>query len=139
VRAAPVRSGNGSAYEKVAAFRAALLAFESRADTVARRQGLTPKQHLLLLFIKAASERSEEATVGRLAAWMCVAPSSVSGLVSRAIRKGLVERAASPLDGRVSELRLTAEGERRLAAAVQALGTPRRLLAKLLHEAFRGA
>jgi DNA-binding MarR family transcriptional regulator len=121
----------------VAAFRAALLAFESRADTVARRHGLTPKQHLLLLFIKASSDRSQEATVSQLAARMRVASSSVSGLVNRSIQKGLVERVASQVDGRVTELRLTAEGERRLAAAVQALGAPSRLLATLLHDSFR--
>ena len=126
----------GYDYQQVAAFRAALRAFENRADTVARRHGLTPKQYLLLLFIKATSEGDHEATVSHLASQMHVASSSVSGLVSRAIAKGLVERETSRIDGRVSALRLTPEGERRLAAAVGGLGTPRRLLASLLYEAF---
>jgi len=47
-----------------------------------------------------------------------------------------VERAASQVDGRVTDLRVTPEGDRRLSAAVGALGRPTELLAALLQDAF---
>ncbi|HEX6679712.1 MAG TPA: MarR family transcriptional regulator, partial [Gaiellaceae bacterium] len=46
-----------------------------------------------------------------------LAQSTVTELVSRAEEIGLVERAQSDSDGRVTNLRLTPEGERRLMLA----------------------
>src|SRR6185503_6744182 len=85
----------------VAEFRAALRGFLRTSERNARAAGLTPQRYLLLLMIKGAPDQSEQSTVTELA--------------SRAEEIGLVERERSSEDGRIAILRLTPEGERRLA------------------------
>src|SRR5919109_2041930 len=99
----------------VAEFRAALRRFLRRSERIARRSGLTPQRHLLLLMIKGAPDGSEQSTVTELAERLQLAQSTVTELVRRAEEAGLVERERSTADGRVAHLRLTREGERRLA------------------------
>lgn len=82
----------------------------------ARRHGLTPRQHLLLLMIKGAPGGSERSTVTELCERLQLAQSTVTELVQRAERAGLVRRDPAEHDGRVAQLRLTRDGERRLAA-----------------------
>jgi DNA-binding MarR family transcriptional regulator len=65
--------------------------------------------------IKGADDRSERSTVTQLAERLQLAQSTVTELVSRAEEAGLVTRARSTADGRIAHLRLTGEGERRLA------------------------
>ena len=81
----------------------------------ARAAGLTPQRYLLLLMIKGAPDQSEQSTVTELAERLQLAQSTVTELVSRAEEIGLVERERSSEDGRIAILRLTPEGERRLA------------------------
>src|SRR5216110_417403 len=102
---------------RVADFRAALRAFLRKAERNARKSGLTPQRYLLLLMIKGAADGSEQSTVTELAERLQLAQSTVTELVSRAEEAGLVERAQSDSDGRVTNLRLTPEGERRLMLA----------------------
>ena len=102
---------------KVASFRAALRSFLGGSDRVARASGLTPQRHLLLLMIKGAPDGSERATVSELADRLRVAQNTATELVQRAEKLGLVAREPSETDGRVAYLRLTPEGERRLAKA----------------------
>ena len=102
---------------KVAAFRAALRSFLGDSDLVARASGLTPQRHLLLLMIKGAPDGSERATITELADRLRVAQNTATELTQRAEKLGLIAREPSETDGRVAYLRLTAEGERRLAAA----------------------
>jgi DNA-binding MarR family transcriptional regulator len=116
----------------VAAFRAALRSFLRESELVARASGLTPQRYLLLLMIKGAPDGSERATVTELVERLGLAQSTVTELVSRAEEVGLVERAPSDEDGRVMFLRLTEEGERRLAAAFTRLDVER----ERLREAF---
>src|SRR5919204_5826663 len=99
----------------VAEFRSALRRFLRISERNARAAGLTPQRYLLLLMIKGAADHSEQSTVTELAARLQLAQSTVTELVSRAEEVGLVERERSPADGRVALLRLTEEGERRLA------------------------
>jgi DNA-binding MarR family transcriptional regulator len=106
---------------RAAAFRAALRSFLRTSERVARESGLTPQRHLLLLLIKGAPDGSESATVTDLARRLELAQSSVTELVNRAEALGLVRRERSEADGRVAHLRLTAEGERRLAHAFREL------------------
>ena len=87
-----------------AEFRAALRRFLRRSERVARASGLTPQRYLLLLMIKGAADGSEQSTVTELA---------------------LVTREASSADGRVAHLRLTDEGERRLARSFTSLAGER--------------
>jgi DNA-binding MarR family transcriptional regulator len=65
--------------------------------------------------IKGAPDHSEQSTVTELARRLQLAQSTVTELVRRAEENGLLERKRSPSDGRIAHLRLTDEGERRLA------------------------
>jgi DNA-binding MarR family transcriptional regulator len=117
----------------VAEFRAALRRFLRRSERIARQSGLTPQRHLLLLMIKGAQDGSEQSTVTELAERLQLAQSTVTELVRRAEEAGLVAREQSASDGRVANLRLTAEGEHRLAKSFTNHATERREL----QDAFR--
>lgn len=112
----------------VAEFRAALRSFLRHTERVARQSGLTPQRYLLLLMIKGAPDRSSQSTVTELSRRLQLAQSTVTELVSRAEESGLVAREQSGRDGRVAYLRLTAEGERRLALSFTGLETERQQL-----------
>jgi DNA-binding MarR family transcriptional regulator len=99
----------------VAEFRAALRRFLRTSERNARAAGLTPQRYLLLLMIKGAADASEQSTVTELSDRLQLAQSTVTELVSRAEEIGLIERERSSEDGRIAHLRLTEEGERRLA------------------------
>jgi DNA-binding MarR family transcriptional regulator len=119
-------------YQRAAELRAGLRALLRQSEKVARRQGLTPQWQLMLLMIKGAPDGRERSTVTELAERLQLAQSTVTELVARAERAGLVEREGSISDGRVAHLRVSAEGERRLAASVTALRPERRRLLDLL-------
>jgi DNA-binding MarR family transcriptional regulator len=118
---------------RVAEFRAALRQFLRRSERTARSSGLTPQRHLLLLMIKGAPDLSEQSTVTELAGRLQLAQSTVTELVRRAEEAGLLGREQSTNDARVAHLRLTEEGERRLALAFTNLARER----ADLRDAFR--
>jgi DNA-binding MarR family transcriptional regulator len=118
---------------RVAEFRAALRQFLRRSERNARAAGLTPQRYLLLLMIKGAADYSEQSTVTELAKRLQLAQSTVTELVRRAEETGLVARERSPADGRIAHLRLTADGERRLARSFTSNESERRAL----RDAFR--
>jgi DNA-binding MarR family transcriptional regulator len=109
----------------VAEFRAALRRFLRRSERVARSSGLTPQRYLLLLMVKGAPDGSGKSTVTELSQRLQLAQSTVTELVSRAEEAGLIEREQSQTDARVAHLRLSEEGERRLALAFTGLATER--------------
>jgi DNA-binding MarR family transcriptional regulator len=109
----------------VAEFRAALRQFLRASERVARRSGLTPQRYLLLLMIKGAPDGSEQSTVTELSERLQLAQSTVTELVSRALEAGLLAREQSSTDGRVGNLRLSEEGERRLTRAFTTLAAER--------------
>jgi DNA-binding MarR family transcriptional regulator len=113
---------------RVAEFRAALRAFLRTAERNARKSGLTPQRYLLLLMIKGAADGSEKSTVTELAERLQLAQSTVTELVRRAEETGLIDREQSDSDGRVTHLRLSAEGERRLMQAFRSNEQERREL-----------
>jgi DNA-binding MarR family transcriptional regulator len=117
----------------VAEFRSALRRFLRRSERIARQSGLTPQRHLLLLMVKGAPDRSETSTVTLLAERLQLAQSTVTELVRRAEEAGLLQREPSAEDGRVAHLRLTPEGERRLAKSFTNHAAERRDL----QDAFR--
>jgi DNA-binding MarR family transcriptional regulator len=98
----------------LAGLRSALRVFMRQTEQTARRSGLTPQRHLLLLMIKGAPDGTERSTVTELSERLQLAQSTVTELVRRAEDAGLIEREQSESDGRVVYLRLTPEGERRL-------------------------
>jgi DNA-binding MarR family transcriptional regulator len=114
--------------QRVAEFRFALRRFTRQTELVARQASLTPQWYLLLLMIKGATRGDERATVGELSERMQLAQSTVTELVNRAQRAGLVDRTASAADARVGHVALTLEGERRFRQAFRGLAEERRAL-----------
>lgn len=123
-------------YREAIELRLALRRFLRRSERVVRVHGLTPQRYQLLLFIKAADGA---ATVAGLTESLQLGQAAVTQLVRRAENLGLVRRQLSQTDARVRFLRLTDEGERRLAGAVAELSEDRAALvdalAQLAHDA----
>lgn len=117
--------------ERAAAFRSALRRFLARTDEVANIAGLTSQRYDLLLAIKTGAD--ETSTMTELAGRLSLRQTAVTELVKRAEEAGLIKRASSPADGRVSVLALTAEGERRLMRAFVGLREERRQLAEAMN------
>jgi DNA-binding MarR family transcriptional regulator len=86
------------------------------------------------LMIKVSPDGSQRATVSELTERLQLAQHTVTELVARAEDAGLIRRERSASDGRVCYLRLTAEGERRLAGAFSGLDTERRTLMAALRD-----
>jgi DNA-binding MarR family transcriptional regulator len=120
-------------FREAAAVRGALRKFMRSSERVAREEGLTPSRYLLLLMNKTAA--GGRSTVTELAERMQLTQSTVTELVTRAEAAGLVEREQSQEDARVFWLRLTDDGESRLARAVGRIGRERHRLLDLLHGA----
>jgi DNA-binding MarR family transcriptional regulator len=117
-------------YRAAAQFRAELRRFLRRSEDCARRYGITPRQHLLLLQIAGAEDGST--TVSQLVEVLALTQSAVTELVQRAEQAGLVNRIVSETDGRVFHLTLTAEGRKRLAKVHEGLGPERAHLRALV-------
>ncbi|HKT45183.1 MAG TPA: MarR family transcriptional regulator [Gaiellaceae bacterium] len=130
----------GEELQRAAAFRSSLRTFLARTDDVSAAARLTPQRYDLLLMIKTGN--GETSTVTELSERLALRQTAVTELVNRAEESGLVERARSPRDGRVTLLRLTGEGERRLMEAFLALRDERRALADAMGDvasAFRAS
>lgn len=102
-------------YQTLAQFRRRMRAFVHFSEAQARRQGLTPQQHQLLLAVRGMPDR-EWATIGELSDFLQLKNHSVVGLVNRAVSLGLVSRRPSSDDHRVTQIYLTAQGEAILEA-----------------------
>jgi DNA-binding MarR family transcriptional regulator len=126
----PMASTTANPYRSAAVFRAELRRFLRVSEDCARKYGLTPRQHVLLLQI--AGSENETLTVSELVQLLALTQSAVTELVQRAEEAGLVARTPSPHDGRVSDLRLTPEGEQRLSDVHRALGPERERLHAML-------
>ncbi len=113
--------------QRAAAFRSALRRFLARTDEVASAAGLTSQRYDLLLAIRAGTGGTS--TMTELSGLLSLRQTAVTELVKRAEEAGLIERSPSAVDGRVSVLALTAEGERRLMRAFVGLREERRQLA----------
>lgn len=126
--------------QRAAAFRSSLRRFLTSTDDVSAAAGLTPQRYDLLLMIKTGE--NETSTVTELGARLALRQPAVTELVKRAEESGLVVRTRSPLDGRVTLLRLTPKAERQLMEAFLALREERRALAETMSEvasAFRAS
>ena len=118
----------------VAEFRVALRRFQRQTDIVARECGITPSWYMLLLQIKGAPDLTEQTTVTALAKRLQLAQSSVTELVARAEKAGLIERTASREDARVVFLRLSPDGEETFARAFRNLASERDALRAAIAE-----
>jgi DNA-binding MarR family transcriptional regulator len=97
--------------EMLAEVRYKLRRFLRFGEDEARKAGLTPQQHQLLLAVKGFPGR-DWATVGEIAERLQLRHHSAVGLVDRAEEIGLIARRADPVDRRVVRIVLTPAGER---------------------------
>jgi DNA-binding MarR family transcriptional regulator len=120
--------------DRVAEFRTQLRRFLLRTEAVTSGSNLTPQRYDLLLMIKAADRNGHGVRLTDLCDRLQMKQTAVTELVKRTEQAGLVDRHRSPHDGRVSLLRLTAEGERRLVGVFEALREDRESLAESFAE-----
>ncbi len=103
------QSGGEGVVREMARFRYALRRFLRFSEEAARRCGVTPQQHQLMLGIAGYTGRGS-ATVSELAEFLQERPHSVVGLIERAVQHGLVRRAQDETDRRVVNVSLTPSG-----------------------------
>lgn len=94
-------------YRALAEFRYQIRRFLRFSEQAARRAGLEPAQHQLLLALKAHAGRP---TVGELAERMQLRHHSVVGLIDRLATSGLVRRSRAAADRRQVRVSLTPKG-----------------------------
>lgn len=104
-------------YKTLAAVRAELRNFAHFTEKVANGAGLTPRQHQILVALRASD--GLELTIGQLAETMILKPHSVTGLADRLEALDLVERVRSEKDRRSTCLRLTKKAKGLLASLSQ--------------------
>jgi DNA-binding MarR family transcriptional regulator len=97
-------------YAKLLGFRSDLRRFLRWSEEQARAEGLTPSQHQLLLAVKG-HRGPDGPTIGEIAEYLALRHHSAVGLVDRAEKSGLVERARDQQDHRVIRLHLTPMGD----------------------------
>jgi len=98
-------------YRALARFRHALRVFLRFSEESARRAGVTPAQHQLLLAVKGWSA-SQPPSLSDVAHMLQRHVHSTLELVQRAERAGLVTRSSDDADARRSLVGLTARGDR---------------------------
>lgn len=130
-----------SDFEARSEFRYRLTCFLRFGEEVARAEGITPAQYMLLLHTKGMRGRAW-ALVGELAERLQLRHHSAVELVTRCELAGLVERRRSEEDRREVQIHLTRDGERtlrriagfqteELSALMQGLGVDQRGLARV--------
>lgn len=102
-------------YRRLAEFRLALRRFQAFSETAAKEVGLTTQQHQALLTVQGFGGK-EGLGVGDLAEALLLRHNSAAELVNRLVALGYVERASDDRDGRRAIVRLTRDGERKLAS-----------------------
>lgn len=95
---------------ELAQFRYALRKFLRFSELAARKHGVTPQQHQLMLGVQGFTGRGS-ATISELAEFLQERHHSVVGLVERAVQGGLVVRTHDAGDRRVVNVSLTRKGE----------------------------
>jgi DNA-binding MarR family transcriptional regulator len=119
-------------YADASALREALRSFERRSDEITSSHGMTARTYQLLLMIKTGEAGPERAGLPELEERLKLGKSTVTELVLRSEKRGLVQRELEPDSRGAITIRLTPDGERRLADALTALGDERRRLVGIL-------
>lgn len=97
-------------YESLAEFRYHLKKFLHFSDSEAKKVGITPQQHQLLLAIKGYPGR-EYATPRELGERLFITHHACVGLIDRCVQLNLVTRRSNPDDGRSVLIEVTDKGE----------------------------
>lgn len=104
-------------FQRLLEFRDGLRRFLRWSESQARAVGLTPSQHQLLLAVRG---HGSEPSIGDVADHLLLRHHSAVELVDRAVEAGLLRRIADPDDHRVVRLRLTPQGESKVASLAAA-------------------
>jgi len=107
------KSSESSMFQDLAQFRYRLRLFLRFSENAARKCGVTPQQHQLLLGIAGYTGRIS-ASVSELAEFLQERHNSVVGLINRAVRRGLVRKQNDTKDRRVVFVSLTPKGKKLL-------------------------
>ncbi|HZR29647.1 MAG TPA: MarR family transcriptional regulator [Terriglobales bacterium] len=97
-------------YTALAEFRYQMRRFLHFSEEAARRAGVHPQQHQLLLAIRGLPS-GQEARIGKLAERLQLEPHSAVELINRAERRGLVMRTGNLGDRRQVIVHITHAGE----------------------------
>ncbi len=89
---------------------------------------MTPRQYLLLLVLESSGAR-KPLKIGELSESLGLVPSTMTELVHRAERAGLLERVHAKNDRRVFHVCATKEGRKRFVRAFRQLEDERRAIA----------
>jgi DNA-binding MarR family transcriptional regulator len=119
-------------YARAAALREALRRFQRRSDDIASANDLTSRTYQLLLMIKTARGGNERASLGELEERLQLGKSTITELVLRSEKRGLVRRDLDRERPGAISVSLTRAGERRLESVVNELGDERRRLIDVL-------
>ncbi len=99
-----------SDYQHLAEFRYQIRRFQRFSEDTARRAGIEPQHHQIMLAIKG-KPAGEESRIGYLAERLQIQHHSAVELVDRLVKKGLIARTRSAEDRREVLVRLTPRGE----------------------------
>ncbi len=100
-------------YQALAEFRYQIRRFLHFSEETARKAGLEPQQHQLMLAVKGAGEGAGP-RIAYLAERLQLQHHSAVELVDRLAKRALIQRTRSEEDGREVHVKLTPRGERRL-------------------------
>jgi DNA-binding MarR family transcriptional regulator len=101
-----------SDYQVLAEFRYQIRRFVRFSEEAARKIGIEPHHHQLMLAIKGKPDADEPPRIAYLAERLQIQHHSAVELVDRLVKKGLITRARGRQDRREVYLQLTARGER---------------------------
>lgn len=105
-------------YRRLLELRTELRRFLHWSEEEAKREGLTPAQHQLLLAVRGHAG-PQEPTVGDVAETLLLRHHSATGLVDRTVQAGYLRRTRDPDDHRVVRLAVTRAGANKLARLSQ--------------------
>jgi DNA-binding MarR family transcriptional regulator len=107
-------SSKHSDYQALAEFRYQIRRFVRFSEAAAKKAGIEPRHHQLLLAVKGASD-GESPRIAYLAERLQIQHHSAVELLDRMEKKGLIARVRGESDRREVLVELTAQGDRLLA------------------------
>ena len=109
---------NKSVYSDLLQVRSTLRAFLKWSESEAKKVGLTPSQHQLLLAVKGHLD-TKSPTIKDISNYLLTKHNSVVELINRSVTAGLLEKIKDSEDSRVTRLRLTKLGDQKLTSLSQ--------------------